>query len=204
MAFKKLNEPLLEALERIGYESPLPFQKKLISKIKSGVNLFGIGPEGSGKTTAMIIGTLQKLESEAFEDSPRALIYVKDKAAAVALEEEFKRFTQQMDLRIFTAYEGPDIEKQKETIYFGMDIVIGTPGRLKKLFKISGIHVTELKLVIVEDAEFLVNSRDFNDFISIPSHIPRCQYLVFSTETNSKIERLKDLFMEHSIELRQE
>lgn len=204
MPFKKLNAPLLEALERIGYEEPFPFQKKLITKIKSGVNLFGIGPQGSGKTTAMIIGTLQKLESEAFEDAPRALIFVKDKAAAIALEEEFRRFTQNMDLRIFSAYEGPDIEMQKETIYFGMDIVIGTPSTLKKLFKMSGIHVSQMKLIIVDDAEFLANSRDFNNFISIPNHITKCQYLVFSTEYNSKIQRLKELFMEHAVEVRKE
>lgn len=199
MSFKKLNIPLKEALERLGYDEPLPFQKKVLPKIKSGVNVFGIAPEGSGKTTAMIIGILQKLESQAFEDAPRALIFVKDKEAAMELEARFKEFTRYMDLRIFSAYDQPDLDMQKGEIYEGVDIVIATPNKLFKLFKATGINVSQLKLVIVEDAEFLLKNRDFNDVIRIPEHIAKCQYLVFSTEFNSKIERLKESFMAHSV-----
>lgn len=198
MAWKKLNPPLIEALERLGYESPLPFQKKIIPRIKAGANLYGIGPHGCGKTTAMIIGTLQKLDSQAFEDAPRALVFVKDNQEAEALEEKFKEFTQQMDVRIFTAFEGPDIEKQKIAIYEGMDIVIGTPKRLNRLFLISGIDVNQLKLFIVEDAEFLSKSQDFNNLIEVSNHISKCQFLVFASEFHPRLDRLQDLFMEHS------
>ncbi len=198
MSFKKLNPPLLEALERLEYETPLPFQKKVISRIKSGKNIFGIAPEGSGKTTAMIISTIQILESEAFEDAPRALIVVRDKEAAIELEEQFKSFTRYMDLRIFSAYDQPDLDMQKGEIYEGVDIVIATPHKLFKLFKATGINVSQLKLFVVEDAEFLLKTRDYNDLIRIPEHISKCQYLVFTTAFNSKIERLKDSFMAYS------
>lgn len=79
MSFKKLNIPLKEALERLEIESSLPFQKQILPKIKSGRDLFIIAPEGSGKTTALVISTIQKLESAAFEDAPRALILYKIK-----------------------------------------------------------------------------------------------------------------------------
>lgn len=198
MSFKKLNEPLTEALERLGFGEPLPFQKKVLSKIKSGMNLFGIGPEGCGKTTAMIISIIQKLDSEAFEDAPRALIFVKDKEAALELEEEFKKFTRYMDLRVYSAYDQPNLDTQKGDIYEGVDIVIATPNKLFRLFKATGINVSQLKVFVVEDAEFLSNNRYYNDLIRIPEHISKCQYLVFATEFNSKIERLKDTFMAHS------
>lgn len=198
MSFKKLNAPLTEALERMGYENPTPFQKKVLSRIKSGMNVFGFAPEGSGKTTAMIISTLQKLNSEAFEDAPRALIFVRDKEAALELEEKFKEFTRYMDLRVFSAYDQPDLDMQKGEIYEGVDIVIATPNKLFKLFKATGINVSQLKLFIVEDAEFLSSNRNYNDLVRIPEHISKCQYLVFGTELNSKIERLKDSFMSHS------
>lgn len=100
-----------------------------------------------------------------------------------------------MDLRIFSAYDEPDIEVQKVAIYEGVDIVIATPKKLFKLFSITGINVSQLKLLIVEDAEFITNSGIFNDLIRIPQHISKCQYLVFASETNSKIERLRDSFM---------
>ncbi|MDR9458340.1 MAG: DEAD/DEAH box helicase [Salegentibacter sp.] len=195
MSFKKLNPPLKEALERLGIEEPLPFQKKILPKIKSGRDLYIFAPENSGKTTALVISTIQKLESAAFEDAPRALIYVKDKEAAKELEKEFKKFTRYMDLRIFSAYDEPDIEVQKVAIYEGVDIVIATPKKLFKLFSITGINVSQLKLLIVEDAEFITNTGIFNDLIRIPQHISKCQYLVFASETNSKIERLRDSFM---------
>lgn len=198
MAFKKLIPEVTDALERLGHENPLPFQKKIISKIKSGRNLYGIAPTGAGKTTAMIIGTIQKLEGKAEGDMPRALIFVKDKQAALELEEKFIEFARYTDLRIFSAYEGPDIENQKITIYEGMDIVISTPAFVHKLFKITGIYLGDLKLFMVDDAEFLNTSKEFNYLIQMPPHIQKCQYLVFASEMTPKMDRLQDSFMELS------
>ncbi len=205
MPFKKINAPLLEVLERKGFEEPLPFQKKILSKIKSGANLFGIAPEGSGKTTSIIISTIQKLGSEAFEDAPRALIFVKDKEAALELEEKFKEYTRRMDLRIFAAFDEPNMENQKGEIYSGVDIVIATTKRLNQLFLHSGINLSQLKLFVVEDAGFLIRNKAFIDLIRIPESINRCQYLVFSDKYDAKMERLKDSFMAHSqlIELKE-
>jgi superfamily II DNA/RNA helicase len=205
MPFKKINAPLKEVLERKGFEEPLPFQKKILSKIKSGANLFGIAPEGSGKTTSIIISTLQKLGSEAFEDAPRALIFVKDKEAALELEEKFKEYTRRMDLRVFAAFDEPNMETQKGEIYSGVDIVIATTKRLNQLFLHSGINLSQLKLFIVEDAGFLIRNKAFIDLIRIPESINKCQYLVFSDKYDAKMERLKESFMAHSqlIELKE-
>lgn len=202
MSFKKLNIPLKEALERLEIESPLLFQKQILPKIKSGRDLFIVAPEGSGKTTALVISTIQKLESAAFEDAPRALIFVQDKEAALALEEEFNKFTKYMDLRVYSAHDAPAIDKQKDDIYAGVDIVIATPNKLFKLFKITGINVSQLKVLAVEDAEFLTKNSDYNDLIRIPQHITKCQYLVFASTINPKVERLKDSFMARAETLR--
>lgn len=198
MSFKKLNIPLKEAIERLGYESPTAFQKNILPKIKSGANLYGIAPEGSGKTTAMIISVIQKLNSEAFEDSPRALIYVKDKEAALELEQKFKEFTREMDLRIYCAYDEQNIDDQKDDIYYGVDIVIATPKRLAKLFSMTGIHLGQLQLFILEDAEFLAKPGNFDEVVRIPLSITKCQYLVFAEKMHPKLERLQDMFMERS------
>ena len=198
MSLKKLDPQLKENLDNHQITNLTPFQKRIFPKIKSGANIFGVAPTGAGKTTILVISTIEKLNAEAFMDAPRALIVVKDKEAAISLEEEFKKFTRQMDLRIFSAYDQPDLDVQKGEIYEGVDIVIATPHKLFKLFKATGINVNELKLFIVEDAEFLVNTKDYNNLVRIPEHITKCQYLVFTTEMNSKIERLKNSFMEYS------
>ncbi|MFV8226645.1 DEAD/DEAH box helicase [Christiangramia aquimixticola] len=199
MSFKKLNPPLKEAISNLGFEAPTAYQKKVLPKIKSGADLFALAPAGSGKTTAMIISVIQKLNSEAFEDSPRALIYVKDKEAALELADEFKKFTREMDLRIYCAYEEQHIEHQKDDIYYGVDIVIATPKRLGKLFSMTGIHLGQLQLFILEDAEFLSKPGLYEDVVRIPLSINKCQYLVFAEKMEPKMERLRDLFMERAM-----
>lgn len=198
MSFKKLNPPLEEAIERMGLENPTPFQKKVLPKIKSGADFYLLAPKNSGKTTAMIISVIQKLDSKAFEDSPRALIYVKDKESALDLEQKFREFTREMDLRIYCAYDEQNIEDQKDDIYYGVDIVIATPKRLGKLFSMTGIHLGQLQLFILEDAGFLSKSSQFNDVVRIPLSIDKCQYLVFGEKMEPKMERLQDMFMERA------
>jgi len=198
MSFEKLNPALKEAMERLGYETANAFQKKALPKIKSGADLYLLAPENSGKTTTMIISVIQKLNAEAFEDSPRALIYVKNKEAALELEQKFKEFTREMDLRIYCAYDEQNIEDQKDAIYYGVDIVIATPKRLSKLFSMTGIHLGQLQLFILEDAEFLSKPGLFDDVVRIPLSINKCQYLVFGEKMEPKMERLRDLFMERA------
>ncbi len=195
MSFKKLNIPLKEALERLEIETPTPFQKKSISIIKSGTNFYGIAPDGAGKTTAMIISTIQKLNSEAYMDAPRALIYVKDKEAALALEETFKTYIRYMDLRVYCAYDEQNIDHQKDDIYYGVDIVIATPSRLNKLFSITGVHLGELQLLIIDDAETLHKRTFNNDIYRISQSVRKCQYLIFANSFDEKLERLQDTYM---------
>lgn len=198
MSFKKLNIPLKESLERLGIETPTLFQKNILSKVKGGADIFGIAPKDSGKTTAMIINTMQKLKSEAFDDSPRALIFVKDKKAALNLESEFKTFTRGTDLRVYTVYEEQGIDHQKDEIYYGVDIVIATPKRLSKLYHINGIHLGELQLLIVEDAEFLATNSLHAEIIRLSESINKCQYLIYADKYHSKFDRFESSFMSNS------
>ncbi|MEB8329136.1 DEAD/DEAH box helicase [Flavobacteriaceae bacterium KMM 6897] len=195
MSFKKIHPTLKENIERTGITAPTSFQKKVISKIKGGASLFAIAPKGVGKTTAMIIATIQKLGAAAFEDSPRALIYVKDKVSALELAEKFKPYTYGTDLRVYCAYEEHNIELQREEIYLGTDIVIATPKKLSRIFYLNGIHLGQLKLFIVEDSEFLVKASDYSDVIRIPESIEKCQYIMFGTKFDNRLEKMQDSFM---------
>ena len=198
MSFKKLIEPLQEILRQKGFEQMLPLQKLILSKIKGGVNLFIIAPQGSGKTTSLIISVINKLNGEAFEDAPRALIFVKDKQAALDLEAEFKEYTKRTDLRIYCAYEEHNIELQREELYLGTDIVIATPKRLNRIFYLNGVNLNKLQLCIVEDAEFLFRNNHFAEVTRTPESISKCQYLIFSTKFDNRFERWQDSFMYNS------
>ena len=198
MPFKKLIEPLKESINHLGFETPLTFQKKILSKIKGGANVFGIGPKGCGKTSSLIISVVQKLKGKAFEDAPRVLIFVKDKQAALDLEREFNAYTSNTDLRVYCAYEEHDFEKQREEIYYGVDIVIGTPKRISKIFFSNGINLGQLQLFIIEDAEFLFRNNFLSDVARISESISKCQYLIFSNKFDARFERFQNSGMHNS------
>ncbi|HLV38431.1 DEAD/DEAH box helicase [Xanthomarina sp.] len=197
MPFKKLIDPLQEALKKQGFETPLPFQKKTLSKIKSGSHLFGIAPKGSGKTTALILGVIQKLNGEAFEDAPRAIIFVRDKEAVLELESEFKKFTAKTDLRLYGVYEEHNIDIQRDELFNGIDILITTPKRFNKLFFMNNVNVRQLQMFIVDDAEFLFRGTHLSDVSRLPESLERCQYLVFSTKYDERFDRWQEKFMFH-------
>ncbi len=198
MPFKKLNDPLKSSLMRLGYDLPLPFQKRILSTIKGGANVFGIAPDGAGKTTTLIISVLQKLKSEAINDAPRALILVKDKQAALDLAAEFALFTKGTDLRVYCLYEEHNSELQREELYLGTDIVIATPKRLNKIFYLNSINLNDLQLFVVEDAEFVFRDNNFAEVTRTPESIGKCQYLVFSTQYDKRFERWETAFMFNS------
>ncbi|MDO5988727.1 DEAD/DEAH box helicase [Flavivirga amylovorans] len=194
MPFKKLILPLKDTIANKGFEEPLAFQKQILSKIKGGASLFAIAPKDSGKTTSIVISVIQRLKS-AFEDAPRALIFVRDKQAALELELEFNLYKRGTDLRVYCAYEEYDIEKQREEIYIGTDIVIATPKRLNRIFYLNGINLNKLQMCIVEDADLLFRGSHFAEITRTPESIGKCQYLIFSTEFDKRFERWQDSFM---------
>ncbi|WP_299118995.1 DEAD/DEAH box helicase [uncultured Winogradskyella sp.] len=198
MSFKKLHPLLKESLEHVGFETSNAFQKKVLPKLKGGADAYVIAPKGSGKTTALIIAAIHKLKAEAFEDSPRAIIVVKDKQEALALKGEFERFTKNTDLRLYALYDEYDIEKQKTEIYPGQDIVIATPARLSKLYFLNGIHLGEIQLFAIEDADYLGRNNAYNHILRLSESLNKCQFVIVADELNSKIKNYQNSFMSNA------
>lgn len=195
MSFKKLHPLLKESLNEAGFETSNPFQKKVLPILKGGADAYIIAPQGSGKTTALIIATIHKLKAAAFEDSPRAIIVVKNKTDVLALKEEFERFTKNTDLRVYALYDEYDIEKQKEEVYYGQDIVIATPARLSKLYFLNGIHLGEIQLFAIEDADYLGRNNAYNHILRLSESLDKCQYIILAEEMNSRIKNYQNAFM---------
>ncbi|WP_178983740.1 DEAD/DEAH box helicase [Winogradskyella helgolandensis] len=198
MSFKKLHPLLKESLENAGYETSNPFQKKVLPTLKGGADAYMIAPKGSGKTTALIIATIHKLKAEAFEDSPRAIIVAKDKADVLALKEEFERFTKNTDLRVYALYDEYDMEKQKVEVYYGQDIVIATPARLSKLYFLNGIHLGEVQLFAIEDADYLGRNNAYNLILRLSESVSKCQFVIIADVMHSKIKNYQNNFMSNA------
>lgn len=198
MSFNKLIEPLRDSLKARGFEEPLAFQEKILSKIRGGANMFAIAPQGAGKTTSLVLSVIQKLKGEAFQEAPRVLIFVKDKIEALSLEEEFKLYRRGTNLRVYAAYDGRDFQGQRDDIYDGVDVVISTPKRLTKIFLSNGINLNRLQMMIVDDAEFLLGNIGYSQVMRIPESLTKCQYLIFGEKFDKRYEQWQDKFMFNS------
>ena len=198
MPFKKLHTDIQEKLEDLEITAPTPFQSKSIPVIKGGANVFCMSSEGSGKTTTLILTTLQKLKCEAVGNSPRAIVLVENKERALEMYDAFLTFTRYKSLRVYAGYEQLHIDVQKSEIFEGIDILISTPKSLKKLFLVNGINTSQLKIFSVDDAEFLVKQSAYTDVMSITQSIKKCQYVLYLEKMHPMIKRFESYFMEYA------
>ncbi|PHR72838.1 MAG: DEAD/DEAH box helicase [Lutibacter sp.] len=198
MPFKKLHSDLQEKLEAGEITTPTPFQSKSIPVIKSGANVYCTASKDSGKTTTLILTTLQKLKCEAVGNSPRAVVLVENKERALELYDAFLKYTRYNSLRIFVGHEQLHIDVQKSEILEGTDILISTPITMNKLFLFNGISTSQLKIFSVDDAEFLVQKKAYTALISITQSIKKCQYVIYSEKMHPILKRFESSFMEYS------
>jgi len=190
---EKLNKKLVEALSECGIEETKPLQLKCIPKINGGMDVIGVGDDGCGKTSTLLITIIQKL-GNAFEDAPRALIIVPNEAKGLAMLEQFKLLSYNTDLRAEAIFESGKIDKQTEAIYFGTDVVIATPRRLMEIYIRKNLNITKVKVLAFDDTEILVKENIFSYLERLSLSLPKCQHLVFTKEINSKVEKIIDKF----------
>lgn len=198
MPFKKLHPHLKEKLAAQGIEKCTTLQQKSIPVIKSGANVFCTGQKDSGKTTTLVLTTLQKLKCEAVGDAPRAVVLVKDKESALAMYDAFFPFAQHSSIRVYVGHESLHVDIQKSEIFMGIDILISTPKSMNQLFLMNGVPVSQLKIFSIDDAEFLVQQSAYRAIMSITQSIKKCQYVIYSKEIDPKLKRLESYFMEYA------
>lgn len=198
MPFKKLHSDLQEKLESLEITTPTPFQSNSIPVIKSGANVYCTAPNGSGKTTTLILTTLQKLKCEAAGNTPRSVVLVENKARAMELYDAFLAYTKYNSLRVYVGYEELHVDVQKSEIFEGIDILISTPKSMNKLFLLNGVNIAQLKIFSIDDAEFLIQKSAYTAIMSITQSIKKCQYVLYSEKIHPMLERFESYFMEYS------
>lgn len=191
---EKLNKNLAKSLQENQFAEPLPLQATAIRKINSGSDVIVEAPAGSGRSTTIVISTLHKLQAS-FEDAPRALIIVAGKEEAIAMKEQFSLLGAYTDLRVHAAHEGEKIDKLAESIYFGSDVVIGTPGRVLELYFKKNLNINKIKLFAIDDAEMMIKNANQGQIDRLALSLPKCQHLVFTSDHSAKVERLIEKFI---------
>ncbi|WP_347049994.1 DEAD/DEAH box helicase [Flavobacterium olei] len=191
MKLKKINEKLQDGLIENGLTEANALQLETFSTIKSGADCIIISPEGSGKTTTIVINVIQQLAGK-IEESPRALIIVEDKAKVLEMVELFNKYGKYTDLEIYGVHEKGDMDYDKNYISTGIDVLIGTPVKLNDMFTTAGYNVNRLKMMILDDADPILKLRNETKIMRISNSIAKVQRIIFAEELTERIEILAD------------
>jgi len=191
MKLKKINQVLQEALIDCGLTEANEMQKETFSTIKSGADAIIVSPEGSGKTTTIVINVIQQLVCEG-EESPRALIIVEDKTKVLEMEELFEQFGKFTNLRVFGVHDKGDMDYDKNYISTGIDVLIGTPNKLSDMFSTAGYNVNRLKMFILDDADPILKLRHETKIMRISNSIAKTQRIIFTDQLTERIEILAE------------
>lgn len=191
MQLKKINLSLLQALNENNFIEATLFQKDTYSIIKSGKDAVCVSSKGNGKTTAIALHAIQKLEKP-FLESPRVIIICDSKENVLFLSNLIEILSKYNGLRVFKTYEKTNLDDDKNLISLGIDILIGTPEKLNNLFATAGFDVNQLQLLMIDDFDEIVKKRQDHYINRLLMSIPKTQFLFFS---NKRIEKL-DIFSE--------
>ena len=198
MPFKKLHPHLKDVLENLEISVPTALEKASIPVIKSGANVFCIAPENSGKTTTLLLTTLNKLKCEAAGIAPRAVVLVGNNDKALQLYDTFINYTRRTSLRVYVADEKQHIDLLKSEIFEGVDILISTPKIMNKLLLLEGLNTTQLKIFNIEDADFLTRNTSTSDLMLITQSIHKCQFVMYAEKMHPTLKRFENYFMQYA------
>lgn len=192
-----LNKQLLMAIEDLQYTSPTPIQEKAIPVVMAGHDLLGIAQTGTGKTAAFLLPILMKIKY-AQGTFPRALILAPTRELAMQIDENIGLLAAHCDIRHVVLYGGIGPKTQIETLAKGVDIVVATPGRLLDLYSNGDLVLKDLKIMVLDEADKMMDMGFMRQIRKLLEVIPRKrQNLLFSATMPDKVVTLSEEFLEY-------
>ncbi|CAN5918394.1 DEAD/DEAH box helicase [soil metagenome] len=192
-----LNKQLLTAVAEAGFEHPTPVQQKVIPLIMAGHDVMGIAQTGTGKTAAFLLPLLMKVKY-AQGQHPRAIILVPTRELALQIEDHIRMLATHTDLRFLAIYGGIGPKTQIEQIAKGLDILVATPGRFLDIYLKGELILKELKTLVLDEADKMMDMGFMPQIRRILEVIPRKrQNLLFSATMAEKVMKLSEEFLEY-------
>lgn len=196
-----LNRQLLNAVADAGYTEPTPVQEKTIPMTLQGHDVLGIAQTGTGKTAAYLLPILMKIKY-AQGENPRCLILAPTRELVMQIAEAVTSLAKYTDIRHVAIYGGLGPKTQIEAIRKGVDVLISTPGRFMELYLKGELGVKEIKVMVLDEADKMMDMGFMPQIRKILEVIPRKrQNLLFSATFPEKVERLSEEFLEAPIKI---
>ena len=175
-----LNERVLDAILALGFETPSPIQEKAIPVLLEGKDVIGQAQTGTGKTLAFASVVLSQLEN-VHEKGVKAIILSPTRELAMQIQEEIVKIGRFSSLKSTVVFGGSGIERQIREIKRGVDIVVGTPGRVMDLMRRHVLDLSKISFAVLDEADEMLNMGFVEDIETILSSTnPNRQTLLFS------------------------
>ena len=198
-----LSEKILRALHDKGYLRPTPIQEQAIPAILMGQDVLGCAQTGTGKTASFTLPMLDILSgSRARARMPRSLILEPTRELALQVAENFVLYGKHLKLNHALLIGGESMSDQKDALSKGADVLIATPGRLIDLFERGGLLLTDVRVLVIDEADRMLDMGFIPDIERIVAMLPRKrQTLFFSATMAPEIRRLADAFLNNPKEI---
>ncbi len=198
-----LSEELLRAVSESGYVHPTPIQEHAIPWVMMGRDVLGCAQTGTGKTASFVLPMLDILTgSRAKARMPRSLILEPTRELALQVAENFEKYGKYLKLNHALLIGGESMNDQRDVLEKGVDVLIATPGRLLDLFDRGRILMADVKLLVIDEADRMLDMGFIPDVERIVSLIPQMrQTLFFSATMAPEIRRLADAFLSNPKEI---
>ena len=199
MDFTSLNlcQPLLDALDEIGYISPTPIQAQAIPDLIEGRDMLGCAQTGTGKTAAFALPILNAMakDPQVGRRRIRALMMCPTRELASQIHDNIEQYARHLDIRSMAMFGGVSQRPQEKILRRGVDILVATPGRLLDLISQGYVDLSYVQFLVLDEADRMLDMGFIRDIRKILAQIPKKrQSLLFSaTIPHSIVELSRDM-----------
>lgn len=183
-----LSKPLVRALDDLNLINPTPIQEKAFPVIMSGKDAVVIAQTGTGKTFSYLLPLL-RMHTFSEQRQPRVLIIVPTRELVAQVTDEIGKLAKYMSVRYLGVYGATNINTQKQKVYDGLDIIVGTPGRIIDLTLSRTLQFNSIKKLVVDEVDEMINLGFRPQLLQIMEKLPeKRQNLLFSATLAEEVE----------------
>lgn len=198
-----LSQPILDAIKDCGYDSPTPIQEQAIPNILMARDVVGLAQTGTGKTAGFTLPMIEILAGgRAKARMPRSLILSPTRELAAQIADNFDTYGKNLKLTKALLVGGSSMGDQIKILDRGADVLIATPGRLIDLFERGNILMNDIKILVIDEADRMLDMGFIPDIEKICSNLPAIrQTLLFSATMAPEIKKLTQKFLSNPKEV---
>src|SRR5436853_2376315 len=199
-----LGEQLLKAISDVGYETPSPIQLKTIPVLLEGRDVVGQAQTGTGKTAAFALPGLQKIDTST--SRIQLLVLTPTRELAIQVAEAFHTYAKHLGrVRVLPVYGGQSISQQIKHLRQGVQVIVGTPGRVMDHMRRETIDLNNLKMVVLDEADEMLRMGFQEDVEWILGHTPETrQTALFSATMPRQVRRIADKYLNDPVNIETE